>query len=303
MSGLFGSTTIKGNQITDFADQTSTVGIPIPFGYGTFQTDGNVIWIADVVTHVTKKKQGKGGVKTETYTYTRSYAIGFCQGEIYGYLTLTRDGKIVYTTDPNAKVEDLAFAQKWKQSATFYYGTKTQMPDSTIEAKEGAGQVSAFRDLAYIVVENDDVTDGAGAVPSYQAIVVATPPEVYMSSRPYPILVTDEMSSEAAPFSGHVSPQPFVFDNCTSDIEPRSGTLRQIVKQYDILPPDNITVDADPRGGDIFHSATQYDMPPSDFFSGDVTPLRGDIFKTSVEYDLPVDNISGDATPQSGELG
>lgn len=191
MSGIFGSTTIKGNRITEFADQTSSVGIPIPFGYGTYLTDGNVIWISDVTTHVSKKKQGKGGVKTEEYTYTRSYAIGFCQGPIYGYLTLTRNGKVVYTTDPNAKVEDQAYALKWAQKATFYFGDRVQMPDSTIEAKEGAGNVSAFRDLAYIVVEDDDVTDGAGAVPSYQAVVIASAPDAYLTTSLYPIEIQD----------------------------------------------------------------------------------------------------------------
>lgn len=195
MSGLFGSTTIKGNRLTDFAGQTATVGIPIPFGYGKFPVDGNVIWTAGIPTeHVTKKKQGKGGVKTEEYTYTLSYAIAFCAGPIFGFLTIKRDGKVVYTSDPNAPIDDLAYAAKWQQKATFYFGTRDQMPDSTIEAKEGAGQVSAFRDLAYIVVEDDDVTAGGGAVPSYTAVVIASPPEVYVTSKPYPVVTTDDLT-------------------------------------------------------------------------------------------------------------
>lgn len=197
MSGLFGSTTIPGNRITDFADQTATVGTPIPFGYGTFPVSStNVIWIDKVVEHVTKKKQGKGGVKTEQYTYTRSYAIGVCQGPVYGFLIIRRNGKVVYTEDPNAPVEDKDYAAKWKQSATFYFGTSTQLPDSTIEAVEGAGQVSAFRDIAYFVVENDDVTDGGGAVPSYEVVVVGSAPEVYMTSRPYNLEATNSVQTD-----------------------------------------------------------------------------------------------------------
>lgn len=197
MSGLFGSTTIPGNRITDFAQQTATVGTPIPFGYGTFPvTATNVIWCGDVVEHVTKKKQGKGGVKTEQYTYTLSYAIGVCQGPVYGFLIIRRNGKVVYTEDPNAPVEDKDYAAKWKQSATFYFGTRDQLPDSTIEATEGAGQVSAFRDVAYFVVENDDVTDGGGAVPTYEVVVLGSAPEVYMTSRPYNLEATNSLQTD-----------------------------------------------------------------------------------------------------------
>src|ERR1044072_4386015 len=175
MAGLFGSITIKGNRLTEFAAQTATVGIPIPFGYGQFPCEGNVIFAPmPPKEHVKKKKQGKGGVKTEEYSYTLSYAVAFCKGPIFGYLTIKRNGKVVYTQDPNATVADKAYANKWKQRATFYYGTKTQFRDSTIESYKGAGNVSAFRDLAYIVVEDDDVTDGGGAVPTYEAVIIGT---------------------------------------------------------------------------------------------------------------------------------
>ncbi len=187
MSNLFRSTVIKGNRLTDFAQSTATVGIVIPFGHGEFVTDGNVIWAAlPPKEHVSRKRQGKGGVKQETYTYTMSYAVAFALGELYGYKWIKRNGKVVYTTDPNAPIDDTAYAQKWLQKATLYYGHRGQLPDSTIESYEGSGRVSAFRDIGYIVVEDDDVTEGGGAVPAYEACVVATPPEAYLTSKVYP---------------------------------------------------------------------------------------------------------------------
>lgn len=187
MGSLFGSITVKGNRLTDLVGQTSAVGRPIPFGYGYCQIDEpNVIWTAGIPKeHVKKKKQGKGGVKTEEYTYTLSYAIAFMAGPVYGFLTIKRGGKVVYTTDPNATIDDKAFAAKWRQKARFYYGTRTQMPDATIESYVGAGRVSAFRDLCYIVVVDDDVTSEGGAVPQYEAVIVASPPDVYVTSKPY----------------------------------------------------------------------------------------------------------------------
>lgn len=186
---------VKGPQITDAASQTSSVGMPLPFGYGTFATSGNVIWADELKEHVKRQRQGKGGgAKTTTYTYTRSYAIGVCEGPIYGFLMIRRNGKTVYNSDPNAPVADKDYSAKWLQRATLYYGDETQMPDSTIEAVEGAGNVSAFRGLAYIVIENEDLTDLAGAVPQYEFIVQATSVG-YMTTRPYRVVDMPEMAS------------------------------------------------------------------------------------------------------------
>lgn len=194
MAGLFGSITIKGNRLTDFAAQTATVGIPIPFGFGKFPCEGNVIFAPmPPKEHVKKKKQGKGGVKTEEYSYTLSYAIAFCEGPIFGFWTIKRNGKIVWTQAPDASVDDLAYAAKWAAKATFYYGTSTQLPDSTIESYKGAGNVSAFRDLAYIVVEDDDVTDNGGAVPTYEAICIGIG-TAYATSPPYVVDYQEDLA-------------------------------------------------------------------------------------------------------------
>jgi len=199
MSGLFKSTLIKGNRITDFTQTTATVGVVIPFGYGRFPTDGNVIFAPlPPKENRTVKRQGKGGVKQESFTYTLSYAVAFCQGPIYGYWWIKRNGKVVWTNDPNAPIEDQQYAAKWAQKATFYYGTSSQLPDSTIESYKGSGNVSAFHYLAYIVVEDDDVTDGGGAVPSYEAVPIATPPEAYLTSHPYAQNYVDAVDVEAS---------------------------------------------------------------------------------------------------------
>lgn len=186
MSGIFGSTTIKGTRITDFAQTSASVGIPIPFLYGRAPVTGNVIW-ADLPPkeHRSVKKQGKGGVKQETFTYTTSYAIAFCLGPIAGYWWIKRNGKVVYSQDPNAPIEDQDYAAKWAAKVQMYNGTLSQLPSSVIEAVEGTGKVGAFRGVAYIVVPDEDVTEGGGAIPSYEAVPIAAPSEVYFTSHPY----------------------------------------------------------------------------------------------------------------------
>lgn len=257
MSGIFGSTVLPGNRLTDIVDQTSTVGIPIPFGYGKFEVKGNVIWATKHTEHVVKKRQGKGGTKTKEYTYTRSYAIGFCQ-KIRGYLTITRDGKVVYTTDPNATVEDAAYAAKWLEKATLYYGTDDQMPDSTIEAVEGAGQVSAFRNLAYVVLENDDVTSSGAAVPSYRAVVYANS-QAYLTTPPYPIEDIEGIAGACPDLSARVLLPPMDAVVAGGGLVSAELTAPLITC---IVPPEGILAGGGLPSGALEVVLVEYTIPP-----------------------------------------
>lgn len=197
MSFLFRTTNIKGNRLTEFAQTSATVGTVIPWGYGTFVVTGNVIWAnLPPRTIAKKKKQGKGGVSQTTYHYTLSYAVAFSVGPIYKFLWIKRNGKVVYTSDPSAPISDKNYATKWLRRATLYTGGPDQLPDSTIESVEGVGNVSAHKNLSFIVLENDDVTESSGAPPTYEACVVATPPEAYLTSRPYPLLDTSAFRTD-----------------------------------------------------------------------------------------------------------
>lgn len=300
MSGLFGATTIPGNRLTDIAQQTSSVGQPIPFGYGRFLVDGNIIWSAGKpVEHVTKKKQGKGGVKTQEFTYTLSYAIGFCAGPIYGYFTILRDGKVVFTTDPNALIEDKAFAAKWAQKCTMYFGTATQMPDSTIEAVKGAGKVSAFRDLAYIVVEEDDVTSNGGAIPQYAAVVIATPPDVYITSRPYPVEMRDDMRGSVGALSVRLQPQPTVQDSMSAVVVPLEIDLYGGQKVYVAPNEDALQSSVLPLEIDLYGGQKLYDFVESDQLVATVAPLEIDLYGGAQSYDIPYDSLQVSVAPLS----
>ena len=307
MSGLFGSTTIPGNRLTDIATQTSTVGIPLPFGYGRFPVDGNIIWTAGKPTeHVTKKSQGKGGVKTQEFTYTLSYAIAFCAGPIYGYFTILRQGKVVFTTDPNAAIEDKEFAAKWAEKCTMYFGTRTQMPDSTIEAKEGAGRVSAFRDLAYIVLEDDDVTDNGGAIPQYSAIVIASPPEVYVTSKPYPLEVADNvLAGKMISADGKDFYLPFELVNA-GQVTAHDGELREIINTLELPPTDFVQAGSvSAYDGTLKEVKITLTMPPTDFVdAGEIVAYDGTQKETLKQYlNWPMEYIAaGSITPLDGTL-
>lgn len=240
MSGLFGSTTIKGTRMTDFSGTSAEVGKPIPFGHGSYPVDGIINWAPlPPVEHRKVKRQGKGGVKTETFTYTLSYGVMFCKGVIYGYRWIKRQGKVVYTTDPNAPIEDLEYAAKWAARVNFHNGTRDQLPDSLIESYEGVGNVSGFPYIAYFTMEDEDTTDNGGAPPNYEACVIATPPEAYLTSPPYPVdFVEAVWASESYADGQLVSLRDNIAVDEFSEVSASfaGGRLRNIREQYDADP-------------------------------------------------------------------
>lgn len=271
MSGIFGSTTIKGTRITDFAQTSASVGIPIPFLYGRAPVTGNVIW-ADLPPkeHRSVKKQGKGGVKQETFTYTTSYAIAFCLGPIAGYWWIKRNGKVVYSQDPNAPIEDQDYAAKWAAKVQMYNGTLSQLPSSVIEAVEGTGKVGAFRGVAYIVVPDEDVTEGGGAIPSYEAVPIAAPAEVWITSKPYLQLFTSNTTPSFLPTGGSMVKrlkEGALEDNLDVAIEATGGKL------FEVPPPtfyDTADVVFEAEGGELktpppgyFYDSTTVAFTPS----------------------------------------
>jgi len=168
IGGYIDPVKIKGPRLTDAQQQTSQEGIPIPFGYGTFPCAGNVIWAGPLV-ETEQKSGGKGGPQQISYTYSRSYAIGICEGEISGIQQIKRNGKLVYDISPTSTI--LGNNSKFLANATIYTGSETQLVDSVIEAVVGVGNTAPYRGLAYIVFEDDDLTDTQGAIAQYDFVV------------------------------------------------------------------------------------------------------------------------------------
>ncbi len=149
---LFGtSVTRDGPRLSDLDVQASTEGAAIPRVYGRVRLSGQVIWstkFKETATTTSNNSGGGGGkgsrragntVETTTYTYSVSCAIALCEGPITRIGGIWADGKLL----------DLSGL-----SYRTYLGTETQMPDSTIEAVEGAGNVPAYQGLAYIVFDD-----------------------------------------------------------------------------------------------------------------------------------------------------
>lgn len=291
VGGYVDPTKTSGPRLTDAQSQTSSVGGIIPFGYGTYTCAGNIIWTDKLIEHKKTERVGKGGSqKNTTYTYTRSYAIGVSE-TISAYVWIKKNGKLVYAADPvslgtamdwtSKQISDLATASnKFLQMATLYYGTASQMPDSTIVAIEGVGNVSPFRDLAYIVLENEDLTDTQGAVSQYEFCVFRGAAKSY-TTPPYPVYSTDSLVVHSIPTGGAQPTWPKDYMDLRLSLI--GGQLRNVVVPYS-TSGDKLDLSTLPLGGELKNVKVYYNNYPWEAINIlQVQPLGGQL-KTVVLY-------------------
>lgn len=140
----FLSPPIEGPRVPDFHLTEGREGAGIPVVYGRCRIGAQLIWAAEF-----KERRdvhgGKGGPRVADYSYSLSFAVGVCGGEVAG----------VERCWANAEPFDLSQVT-WR----LYRGTDTQLPDPLIAAIEG--EAPAYRGLSYIVFEDMPV-DAFGA--------------------------------------------------------------------------------------------------------------------------------------------
>jgi hypothetical protein len=172
---------IKGPKLGDAQAVIVREGSLIPFGYGTFVCGGNILQCGPLDEHKHRERTGKGGPVQETFSYTRTFAVGICEGSVGGVLRIWADGKLLYDARDPAEWPDDADAirqmatdtAKFASGFTFHDGSETQSPDPALEALDeswggGVGNVPAYRGLSYIVFRDYDCTDRSGAVPQFR---------------------------------------------------------------------------------------------------------------------------------------
>ena len=223
LSGLlFKTKPLKNGAQTlgDLSSQTAKEGEPRPIVYGIGRPiGGNIMYMSQPIRKMVKTYVGKaggkgGGKKKKQYQDVehvyRYYAIRVCEGPITGYRRIWRNGALVYDGRKGsawgAKNNHLFF-----QNYRLYTGSWNQMPDSVLQARQGM-DIPAYRGTAYLVANNEDLTDFGGAVPQWQ-FEVARSEGYYLTSRPYAL--EDEPGSGAFAVSVKESP--------STDITEQSG--------------------------------------------------------------------------------
>jgi hypothetical protein len=163
---IFGSKTKlsqEGSRVTDLMVQASTYGKSIPVVYGNSRIAGNIIWSRPIQEHVTTTTQSSGGGKggggggsvettTTTYTYTVSAAIAICEGPITEVVRVWADSKQLDLT---------------QGSYSLYLGDEAQLPDTYMASFHPAGQMPAFRGMAYVVIKDFPLADFGNRIPNF----------------------------------------------------------------------------------------------------------------------------------------
>ena len=202
---------MEARRLGELSQQTAKEGEPRPIVYGIGRPIyGNIMYMSQPIRKMVKtyvgKSGGKGGGKKKKqyqdveHVY-RYYAIRVCEGPITGYRRIWRNGALVYDgrkgSEWGAKNNHLFF-----ETYRLYTGSWNQMPDSVLQARQGM-DIPAYRGTAYLVANNEDLTDFGGAIPQWQ-FEVARSEGYYLTSRPYAL--EDEPSSGVFAVSVKESP-------------------------------------------------------------------------------------------------
>lgn len=162
---------VKGPELSDLKLQSSTYGKMIPIVYGKMRIAGTVDWIANDGKMVPHKKTsgGKGGgPKVESTNYTAGWSVKYCNNEISAVLKRWSDARVVSGGDSDEEADI---------PLTTYYGTSDQLPDPTIEADIGAGEVPGNRGYFYEVYGPDVGMEQFGNhLPQMEVLAVTVAP-------------------------------------------------------------------------------------------------------------------------------
>lgn len=144
-----GRQTIDQRSIGDLSVTTAQFGVPIAYVFGMQRVTGNIIWAQEKKPYDIKTKSGAkgGGPTTVTTGYTVSFAIGICAGPINGISRVWNAEKLIVDSSKIAT----------PLPGILYLGGMDQLPDPTMEADKGSGNVPAYRGLAYMVFKDYDL--------------------------------------------------------------------------------------------------------------------------------------------------
>ncbi|HEY7798215.1 MAG TPA: glycoside hydrolase TIM-barrel-like domain-containing protein, partial [Hyphomonadaceae bacterium] len=145
---------VEGPRVKEFHLTESREGAGMPVVYGRVRVGGQLIWAAEFKER-RDVEGGKGGPRVAEYSYSLSFAVALCEGEIAH----------VSRCWANGEPFDLS-----KVTWRLYKGTDDQSPDPLIEAIEG--EAPGYRGVAYIVFEDMPVDQFGARMPQLSFEVV-----------------------------------------------------------------------------------------------------------------------------------
>lgn len=217
ISRAFDNRTFEGPRLESFHIQTSRDGAPMPRVYGRSRLAGQVIWASKLKETVSEESVGgKGGGPTQrNYSYSISFAIGLCEGEIVSVEQLWANGNVLAGQNHNYRV---------------YKGTESQSVDPIISAIDGV-QAPAFRGTAYIVFEDFPLDDFGRRLPQINVEVLRIPESIGAGER----LETLVSGVNLLPSSGEYAYSPVVAEEQSAPGQSRALNMNNGAGKADFL--------------------------------------------------------------------
>jgi hypothetical protein len=147
-----------GSRLTGLQMTQSAQGDPVKQVFGKARVAGTVIWAARLKENRSATRASKTSGRTESFSYTLSFAVGLCEGPIDGIGRIWADGQLL---DQSAV------------ACRLYRGDENQVPDTLIAVMEGSAP--AYRGLAYLVFEDLDITQFGNRPPNLSVEVFRRP--------------------------------------------------------------------------------------------------------------------------------
>lgn len=278
---------VPGQKLGDIAQQTAKEGEPRQIVFGLVRPIGGNIVAVQEPPRVERRKQksggkGGGGSSSTVEIPRRTYAVGICEGPVTGIRRAWRNNKLVYDgrgTEWGAK-NNGTFLSKFQ----FYLGDWDQMPDPSLEAVFGAGEVPAMRGTCYMVARDEDLQDTGGAVPQW-IFEVERAYGYGLTSRPYPIEDIEETSALMA--SARPSPAHEMLE-ATNAAPPSisEGSLRALLQKYYQGPEELDALAPTISAGQLKTTIKRYEAyGPESTDAAAATIPAGELKKTLTRYE------------------
>lgn len=156
-----------GHPAQDIQVTGSGYGSTIPQVYGRFRISGDIIDSTPLVPVVPSGKGGAAGGSQVKYFVDAAIAV--CRGPITSIDRIWAEDLLLYDAGQNPP-------ELYGDTIRIYLGDEVQTPDSLFQTIHGAGNLPAYRGLAYVVFDNLDCSRWGNRLPSMNFEVVNTQP-------------------------------------------------------------------------------------------------------------------------------
>ena len=171
-AAIEGGPDTEGPRLDDLRVTGASYGKDIHRLYGTMRTAGTIIYAQDINEIADTFRVGGflgfGGGSATNYTYTATFAVALCEGEVADIIKIWADSILVYDS---ATLEGLVESQL-PLSYEFHYGGEDQEQSGILQIYYGA-DIPAHRGLCYMVFEDWELTQFGNRIPNITAEVIS----------------------------------------------------------------------------------------------------------------------------------